>query len=554
MPFCTVNASNRVFNIDMDIFIDNYGNANVTETWSSQVNEGTEGYHPYYNLGGAYITDLNVSMDGKLFETIDEWDINSSFYEKANKAGIYRSGDELDICFGITDYGSHTYIVKYVINGFVVKLADSDMVYWNLFPKNFSASPDNINIKIHSGFKYESNLDVWGYGMKGAPCYVYDGIIEMTSNNKTIASDEYMTILVKFPSGTFNTSNIIDNEFDYYYNMSKEGAVSYTDKNSFWDRFSGVFSFFLNFFPFIVVGIIISIFSTAKSSNLDFGTTGNKVRKDVPNFREIPCNKDIFRAYWVSTNYNLNKKKEDFLGTILLKWIRNGNVSVEKVDVKKVFGTSVLNNIIFNHAPEEANCYEKRLYRWMYEASIDGKLEKNEFKKWCSTNYDDVFQWFDDVMEFENKMLVNEGKAQIINSGKLFVKTKYQIDSSMMIEAEQMAGLKKFLKEFTLIKEREPIEVNLWDEYLMYAQIFGIADEVASKFKKLYPELIEVMDKSGFDYDTLIFIHTFSSDGMSSASSAMSRARSYDSGGGGFSSGGGGSGSFGGGGGGGGFR
>ena len=117
-----------------------------------------------------------------------------------------------------------------------------------------------------------------------------------------------------------------------------------------------------------------------------------------------------------------------------------------------------------------------------------------------------------------------------------------------------MAGLKKFLKEFSAIDTREPIEVNLWNEYLMYAQIFGLAKEVADQFKKLYPEVIQDMERYGYNYNDVYFIHHITTTGIQSASAARQRAESYSSGGGGFSSGGGGGGSFGGGGGGGGFR
>lgn len=556
IPIYGVKATS-ISNIDMNIFIDKDGSAKVTETWTANVTDGTEGYHPYYNLGNATITDLSVTMDGKQFETISTWNVNNTFNEKANKAGFYHDGDELDICFGITSYGPHTYVIKYTIVGFVVKLADADMVYWNLFPKDFSAEPGNVNIKIYSDFKYEDTLDVWGYGKYGALCYVYDGRIEMTSDNSTVTSDEYMTILVKFPKDTFVTDNVLDQEFDYYHNMAEDGAINYNDNTSIWSKIGDfvivLFPILINIFVWGMI-IFVAIISGRKNNNLDFGTTGNKVRKDVPNFREIPCNKDIFRAYWVSNGYKLNKKKEDFLGTVLLKWLRNGNVKIEKVESKKLFKTNVDDNIIFNQEPEDANEYEKNLYRWMLEASKDGKLEKNEFKNWCSSHYSKILKWFDDVIDFESKMLVNEGKATAIQTGKVFKSIKYQIDSSMMLEAEQMAGLKNFLKEFTLIKEREPIEVSLWDEYLMYAQIFGIADEVASQFKKLYPDIVENMQRYGFGYDDIIFIHMVSSDGIKSASAAKSRARSYNAGGGGFSSGGGGFGSFGGGGGGGGFR
>ena len=190
----------------------------------------------------------------------------------------------------------------------------------------------------------------------------------------------------------------------------------------------------------------------------------------------------------------------------------------------------------------------------MYEASLDGCLESNEFKKWCSTNYKKILNWFDENIDEETSKLVTEGKATPVVDGKVFKHTIYQINPSMMEEAEHMAGLKKFLKEFSMIDTREPIEVNLWNEYLMYAQIFGIAKEVADQFKKLYPEVIQDMERYGYSYSDIYFIHHITTDGMKSASVARSRAESYSSGGGGFSSGGGGGGSFGGGGGGGGFR
>ena len=113
-----------------------------------------------------------------------------------------------------------------------------------------------------------------------------------------------------------------------------------------------------------------------------------------------------------------------------------------------------------------------------------------------------------------------------------------------------MKGLKKFLEEFSLINTREAIEVTMWEEYLMYAQIFGIADKVAKQFKKMYPDVI-----ADYSYDSVIFVNHIAYVGMNSARSASNSASSSGSGGGGgFSSGGGGGGSFGGGGGGGGFR
>ena len=123
----------------------------------------------------------------------------------------------------------------------------------------------------------------------------------------------------------------------------------------------------------------------------------------------------------------------------------------------------------------------------------------------------------------------------------------------MKEEAIKLEGLSKFLKEFSRIDKKEAIEVSIWEYYLIYAQILGIADKVAKQFKKLYPELFKNKEYS-YNFDDIIFIQTISRDGIDSAISSRSRANSYSSGGGGYSSGGGGGGSFGGGGGGGGFR
>lgn len=560
-PIFGVNATS-ISSIDMDIYVKDNGDAIVTETWVANVTEGTEGYHPYYNLGNSSIGDLSVTMDGTFFTTVDDWDISNNFKEKSYKAGIYNaSSNEVDICFGISSYGRHTYVIKYTITGFVVGLNDADMIYWNLFPYDFSAEPDKVSVSIFSDFSYSDSLDVWGYGDYGAPCYVYDGKIEMESNGQ-LDSNEYLTILVKFSKGTFNTGNVINKDFDYYYDMASEESVNYSDKSQSFS--SNIFDIlvvflvlFINIFVWLpIVFVIIKSSCSGKKIKCRFGNTGNKVPKVVPNFRDIPCNKDVYRAYWVAINYGLVKKKEDFLGTILLKWLRDGNIKVEKVEKKGLLKKKFENNVVFVNSPTDCIELESKLYKWMYEASGDGKLESDEFKLWCKKNYSKIFEWFDDVIDFESKMLVNEGKASITEEIKLKVLKfrYYDIDSSMMLDALEMAGLKKYLKEFTLIKEKEPIEVKLWDEYLMYAQIFGIAEKVAKQFKKLYPEVTNEINSMGYDYSDILFIYMISYNGISSASSARDRANSYSSGGGGFSSGGGGAGSFGGGGGGGGFR
>ena len=536
--------------IDMDIYIDKNGDAHITEVWNASINQGTEGYRFYGNLGNSEIIDYSVSDQTKSYTMLDSWDVNKSFDEKAYKAGIYHASDHDELCFGISKYGNNIYTLKYTITGFVGEAEDSQVLYWELIPQNLKVN--NVYIKVHADEEFADDLPVWGYGNYGGYAYVYDGYIEMS--NDSLGNDEWMTLLVKFPKGTFETTNDIENNFEYYHNLAEEGATHYTNTTSKADKIIGIITAIINFA--IWFGIFGAIFASAKKNDnkcgtkmLNFGEKGKKLPKDDFMFHELPCGKDIYRAYWLATNYKLIKKPTDFLGAILLKWTKQGKVTVESETKGKIFKKEetkihMQENVTLDNEVEDS------LYKYMYRASKDGILESHEFESWCKTNYSTILGWFDKALDYENDILINEGKLvpQEVMKVKIFKSTEYLVDESLYEQANYMRGLKNFFNDLGNMKDKEVIEVNLWEEYLMYAQIFGIAEKVAKQFKEMYPNVIS--DES---YNNMIYINNIAYTGMHSASTAKSRAESYSSGGGGFSSGGGGGGSFGGGGGGG-FR
>ncbi|MEE1389718.1 MAG: DUF2207 domain-containing protein [Clostridia bacterium] len=523
-----VNA-NTLNSVKMDIFVDDNGDANVTEIWDYTVNSGTENYHSFKNIGNSEFTNLRVSDENTNYTFLSSWNVNASFDSKAYKCGIHEVSDGVELCWGISSYGRHTYTLNYTITNFVSELDDCQMIYWGLIPSGNTKG--SVYIKIHSNFDYDFETPVWGYGNYGGTCYVYDGYIEMQSDGK-LDSDEYMTILAKFPLGTFNTSNVLNKDFNYYYEMAEDGSTDYSS-SSVLNAISVIFP--ILFFFFIIVMTVG--FANSRVSTFDFGKTGNKVPKDIPLYRDIPCKGDIFRAYFVADTYKLLKKKTDFLGAIFLKWLKENRISIEKQEVGKIFKKEDT-CIILKNDSSFLNEHEEALYKMIKEASKDEILQEKEFEKWCSRNYSKILNWFDKILDSERDLLVSEGiiELQEVPVMKVFKKKKYVVNDSLMEEAKELAGLKKFLEEFTLIKEREPIEVNLFEDYLIFAQILGIAKKVASQFKKLYPEIIESYN---YDFDDIFLIYAISNSGISSANTARSRAESYSSGGGGFSSGGG---------------
>lgn len=550
--------ANTIQKISMDIYINENGDAQVTETWKCKTSQGTEVYHPYYNLGKSVIKDLSVTDENTKYTTLSSWNTSGTLSSKANKCGINKISNGVELCWGISSYGTHTYTAKYTITNFVSELTDSQMVYWTLIPYDFSTSIGQVYIKIHTNFNISSTTDVWGYGNYGGTAYVYNGYIEMQSAG-SLATNEYMTILVKFPSGTFNTKSKLNHDFNYYFNMAEEGSTKYVQSSTS----SSGFKTSMFFMFVIIINMVISVavfFAVAKigvfnNNSFNFGSEGKKIPKDIPYYRDIPCKKDLFRAYFIANQYGLTINKSDVLGAIILKWIKDGLIKIEQKETGMIFKKENTVVVLTQTNPEVIkNEKEQELFIMLYEASRDGYLESKEFERWCRNKYNKLLTWFDKVIQIEKEKLVTEGLLTVEEKTTLkVIKTKiYTATPKLKQEAIELAGLKKYLNEYTLIKDREAIEVKLFEEYLIYAQIMGIAKKVAKQFKDLYPEIIE--QSNFYSYDNIIFIYTCSSRGITEAYKARSRAESYSSGGGGFSSGGGGGGSFGGGGGGGGFR
>ena len=513
--------ANSINKISMDIYVNSNGDATISEIWDCNATQGTEIYHPYYNLGNSTIKNLSVSENNTTYQTLSSWSTSSSLENKAYKCGINKVSNGVELCWGISEYGSHTYTVKYNITDFVANLTDSQMIYWTLIPKDFSNPIGSVYIKIHSNFDIEDSVDVWGYGNYGGTAYVYDGYIEMQSAGR-LDTNEYMTILVKFPQGTFRSSNSLKHDFEHYFNMAEKGAKKYAKKSGsdFGDRFVGALS---------IIGLLVALFFTVLFTILGVmrseGESKLTIKKDsaisnreIEYFRDIPCNGDIFRAYYIGYSYKLLKNRTDILGALLLKWLKDSLITIEKRSVsslvKRDSDVIVIKRGKFDSITDEN---EQRLFKMIYDASGDGVLEKKEFENWCDSNYDMILGWFKNVMDDERYKLESEGLINVVDTKylKFYIVTTHEATPALKQEALELAGLKKFLKEYSLIASREPIEVNLFEDYLIFAQLMGIAKEVSKNFKDVYPDIIE---QSHFnDYDNIVFVNHCMSHGYSAA-------------------------------------
>ena len=544
VPFSV--KADTIYKVDMNIYINEDGSADVQEIWDVKASDGSEWYKTMKQMNGIELTDFKVSMDGQEL-TYKTRNPSESLSAKKGYYGINYISDGLELCFGKYDFKRHTFTLTYKLSDFVFNTSDSQITYFTLMP---SITADAFSATISSYYEFPDTLDVWGYGYKGY-AYVKDGKIYMI--NEEGLHKEYVTMLVKYPQETFKTDFTSDdfNSFDDVYNMAEDGTFDYDYDNNYEkpSLFERIIDFITTMFP-ILIAAILTFIGIKAGIESGYGYVNNKKidKKNTPMFRDIPCDKDIYYANaLVSLNkFTNNINNTNILGAIILKWVKENKIGF-KTETKGMFNkeTSIIDMTKQNTFD---NPLEEKLFDYMYKASVDGYLESKELEKWCRKNYE---KFFDLIKKFESTEINKlKGEGHIYKrTNKAECKKRNVMDDKIYDDSCKLYGLKLYLDEFSRMDTKEVMEVHLWDEYLMFAYLFGIASKVAKQLKNLYPqEFTEYTANSGVNLDTIVFINDISVRSVSAASSARSAAESYSSGGGGFSSGGGGGGFIGGGG------
>lgn len=550
-------SANSVSKIEMDVYIDSYGNAKITEVWNAYLSQGTEGYRPYTNLGNSSISNFIISDDsGRIYESLSSWNVNASFDNKAYKSGLHYISNGVELCWGISNYGNRTYTLKYDISNFVTQYTDTQGIYFNFL--NLDQSVDNAKIIIHSDIPFSlDNSRIWAFGNNGSINFE-DGKIVLESGG-FLSKSQYMVGLVRFETNLFNTSNSSSKSFDDVYDSAisdvSKDELEYTDYRFldyfklFWKLIIWlIFSVCLN--PVVLIIIVYMVLKKKKGSEwiwgsrkhsgyLDFGPGGKNIPSDdkIEYWREIPCNKDLERAYWVSYQYNvvsINTLRKGIIGAILLKWIKEEKITVSKTR-KGLFSFKDNNYAIdFSKSIYCENKIENDLLEMLKRASgMNRILEAKEFEKWCKKNYSKIDSWFstfiyNEQSELETQQLIT---SRVEATPGMFGKTKNitakVVSPVLLNDAIHLKGLKKFLLDFSIMPEREYFEVHIWEEYLIFAQLLGIADKVEEQFSKLYPNFSQV---SKLDIDmTTIAVRSMVEIGYKGIEAGKRRAASSNS-------------------------
>ena len=527
-------AAHTIRDLDITVEVSQDGSAWVTQRWDVDItSDNTEWYIPVGNLGPMTIGQLQVSENGVAFESLgDQWDVDRSRSWKTGKCGIVRKRDGAELCWGLGATGAHRWEVRFRLTGLVQAFDDADAFNFMFVNPGMNRPPRHAKVTIVPAFDCPTwtydNTRVWAFGFYG-DINVADGKVVAESSESFSSSSKLIT-LVKFEKGIFQPEVIRGGAFQDFLDKALDGSSYGEDEESPW--FLAIFGIlFLSGFGLLIWMLVVSALGYKWKKSI-FG------RHKIDGwYRDIPLEGNLFAAEYAlvkGKRFEVSAPAQNIIGAFFLRWVMNGLVKVQpdpRSD-KRV-------NLSFEADSASTDDVEEDLFQMARSAAGDNLLlEKGEFEKWSTKNYKKMTAW--------------PGRA--VARGKSWFKDKgyFVTDGKCTTEGVQQAchliEFQNFLKDFTLSDQREAVEVKLWKDYLVYAQLFGIADKVAKQFQKLYPaEFDQVARQTGMDSRSLLWtLHWTNSMSTRAFNNAASRAGNINGtgghssfgGGGGFSGGG----------------
>ena len=521
----------------INVRINKDGSADIESIMDFEPSKGTEYFVPVNNLGKSEIVNFKVSeiKNGKEvpYESLESWNTKKTREEKAKKSGVVKTDKGYELCFGFGEYQRKTFILRYRVTNFIKLLKDSDMIYWQFVNKGLSAAPGEVKLTITKGEGSfdNTNSKIWAFGNKGTIEFsdgkiVFNSLTGLTSSN-------YVTVLVQLNKGDITSGETIDKDFSYYKDLAFKGS-DYTKKA---DKKSSNKIFYVAGGIIVAIVVLVKIFGKKKSNGYQKGDFKGEYYRDIPE-------KEWWKLSDILEDIGFDGQ-ESIIRAYFLKWIQEKiliPVTEEKGFIFKKDTLALKIKSGFNNDFEEK--VERKLFAMFAGAArADGILQENEFS--------DYLEDTDNQEEFESiEEDLEELSNEYASKNDLFEKSSKGKYSHTYSEKgkEFTAKLVKnynYLKDFSLLSEREISEIKVWKNLLIYATLYDVADEVEKQLKKLSPEFLRNIDMDVESLHTaVIYSNAFSNDFVDAYSRSVEEA---SDGGGGFTSIGGGDDSFGGG-------
>ena len=528
-------ARPQLHDLDIRVVLYKNGDALISETRKMTIDsEGTECYIGLANMGQSVIKDLTVTDETGARYVYTDWDVSESRSWKQYKCGIVTTKRGYELCWGLGAEGERTYTTTYIMTGLVRGYPDACAIRHVFLDTAVLPKPEHARVAITTADTTmvisDETCGLWGFKFQGE-LWFENGYM-MAETTEPMNSEAGLYLMARFPKEMFEPTIWEEDSFE----DKKEEAFEGSDYE--YDEDEDDMSCF-EWLMFILVygGAALLVIGSVVWRIYSVWSAKRKLNKNLLWYRDIPLNGNLQEANKILNAYKyFNSDYNNLMSACILKLISMGIITIETKPNHK--GKMEPNFVIHDYKEiDKQPVLMRQLYKIFKEsAGSDRVLEPWELKSYMrSTSHQSVIDQFVTTLHAKKDL------------------SKYPPTDKGVNE---VFGLRKFLKEFTLLDERELKEVTLWKDYMIYATLFGIADKVIKEMKQVNPAYFD-MDRVASqmaDDMTLPLIYSTLQRSTSSAVAAKAAREHRAHGGGGHSSWGGGGGGFSGGGGGGGVR
>ena len=508
--------------------------------------QGTEIYIPISNLGKMTISDFKVSDESGLqYQLMPEWDVDASREQKSGKCGIVNVGNGgYELCWGLGSLdGASTkeklYTVSYKLSGLVKAYQDADGFNHMFVNPEISPTPDSVSVTFHAPHIAldSTNTKIWAFGYYGQIIFNLDGTFT-ASSTEPFAFKHSVIVMAGFNKGVFEIPIEENQELGLFEDVKKrafEGSAyeQAGPKPKDWVELSS--EKICNFFGmdvgknagwiegtivWSVLGLIVIIFIYLKSlvikplvyilslKPLRVFLKRRKAEKKVEWFRAIPFNGSIASSQRVLNNFTYKSKPSinNAVSAYMMRLFNNGYLTIVEDNGNNAI--SIVKGVI--DKTERTNTTDTTIEQAIlsilnHASGNDNILQPKELKSYMKKNYTSA-----------------SPLRQLTETAKI----------TNTVEQDKLLGLKKFLKDFTLVGERNVGEVKLWNEYLVFATLFGMAKQVRKDFKQICPEYFQMSRAADMVLNNSVIVDSLISNfsyGTSRALRRIERKEFWDS-------------------------
>ncbi len=535
-------AANQVDVMDIQAVIYEDGTIHITQSWSGRFDEGTESYIPMNAPDYLTISELTVSDQNGIYDTVSDWDIDWSFEEKARKCGIHDTDSGYEICFGISRYGQNRYTIEYKLDNAVGGYRDRDGVNFRFVNDGMNTTPTDVTVQVRlaDGTPITDEIaDVWAFGFAGEVGFENGSIVARTDT--PLSAENHVTVLFNLDKGILSPTRQEPGSFEEVWEKAFEGS-DYDDISSTSEEVSTFAALTVTLLSIgLPIGLIIWIRKLKKKIA---EKKQQRFSERFGYFRDFPNDGNLSATYALGRIFDVCEDGA-ILATGMLRLIQLGCLStVETQEVGFMGKTKETVSLrLMGSRRQQMNEYDEYLYTILEGASgSDATLQAKELERFANQN-DTLLRAYIQKHDSAGRAYLNQKRC--LKRWNIPAKLT-DLTPAGEQELGELLGLKRYLTDFSLVAERGVKEMPIWRELLTYAMLFGIADQVAEQMKELYPVLSSELTDYSQSMVTAYSYHYLLYSNMKKAEEQREQEK-RSGGGGGFVSLGGGDGSIGGG-------